>query len=516
MLAESHLTKRLFGSMVRRIGALAGELLNLGIDVGETSVDDATRLPWLCVTLGGPLKVVKIMPTMALSQNRDHSVLGSTKWKFRIGGKMNHRVRIRLATVAVFLAAAPAAMAFPGPFDGKNFKGRIAFGHDGNINDEDDWATLPAAIAILDAFGVTDKLVHVDYNNILPQNDPRFSKEMTASALGAADRYKIPRSIFFDCQKDLDGAVENLKNAINASSADDPLYYALSGTIEVFLRAVERSNPEKRRYVYCISHSEWNDGYTKHDWSNRLHTTNKRALIPSGIKWVGIQDGNTRLANPASPSQKSSPEQWSLYYWARDSRDANLNWLFTRLQAMGRGDYCDSTIAYFLLTGDEEATLDKYRSLLDEKKRPGQIYPRQHIRIEAEDFLILENYEVAYRIDKKASKLLSVRLASMAPGRIRTVFDQPYTADHGRYAVEIRYFDYDSGSAEFSLSVNGVRQGAPWRSSEHDNAWKIHTVPDVMVNTGDEITVEVSADSGDYANLDYVQLNYKGPPAGGN
>jgi putative transposase len=49
-----------------------GELLNLGIDVGETSVDDATRLPWLCVTLGGPLKVVKIMPTMALSQNRHH------------------------------------------------------------------------------------------------------------------------------------------------------------------------------------------------------------------------------------------------------------------------------------------------------------------------------------------------------------------------------------------------------------------------------------------------------------
>jgi hypothetical protein len=30
----------------------------------------------------------------------------------------------------------------PGPFDGKNFKGRIAFSSDGNYNDEDDWGAL--------------------------------------------------------------------------------------------------------------------------------------------------------------------------------------------------------------------------------------------------------------------------------------------------------------------------------------------------------------------------------------
>jgi hypothetical protein len=60
-----------------------------------------------------------------------------------------------------------------GPFDGKSFKGRIAFSSDGNYNDEDDWGAFPAAAAILDAFGVTDKLVHVDYCNILPKNDAR-------------------------------------------------------------------------------------------------------------------------------------------------------------------------------------------------------------------------------------------------------------------------------------------------------------------------------------------------------
>ena len=30
----------------------------------------------------------------------------------------------------------------PGPFDGKNFKGRIAFSSDGNYNDEDDRGAL--------------------------------------------------------------------------------------------------------------------------------------------------------------------------------------------------------------------------------------------------------------------------------------------------------------------------------------------------------------------------------------
>ena len=44
-----------------------------------------------------------------------------------------------------------------GPFNGKNFKGRVAFSSDGNYNDEDDWGAFPVAIAMLDSFGVTNK-----------------------------------------------------------------------------------------------------------------------------------------------------------------------------------------------------------------------------------------------------------------------------------------------------------------------------------------------------------------------
>src|SRR6185436_6072 len=41
-----------------------------------------------------------------------------------------------------------ALLASEGPFDGRNFKGRIAWSSDGNFNDEDEWAASPVALAI--------------------------------------------------------------------------------------------------------------------------------------------------------------------------------------------------------------------------------------------------------------------------------------------------------------------------------------------------------------------------------
>ncbi len=67
--------------------------------------------------------------------------------------------------------------AHQGPFDGQTFKGRIAFSSDGNFNDEDDWGAFPTAMATLDAFGLTEKLVHVDYCNIFKGNDPHLYRE---------------------------------------------------------------------------------------------------------------------------------------------------------------------------------------------------------------------------------------------------------------------------------------------------------------------------------------------------
>lgn len=395
----------------------------------------------------------------------------------------------------------------PGPFDGTYFKGRIAFSSDGNFNDEDDWGAFPIAIAMLDVFHVKEKLVHVDYNNILPQNDPRFYKEMTTSVLGAADRYGIPRSILFDCQNDLDGAIESIKTAINASSAHNPLYYILAGPMDVPFRRIEKSDPDKRKYVYCISHSVWNDGYNHSD--RDLFTHNKRDVIPSGIHWIQIRDGNRLLAHSGGVGRISTPEQWKLFEWLRDSGDANLQWIFSRLEAELRGDISDSCMTYFLLTGDEDADLVKLKQLLVDKIIPQPIGARESIRIEAENFQILENYDIDFANDRNVSHRLCIQRGKDDIGRIKTPFNQPYTADKGRYDVSIRYYDEKQGQSQFSFYIHGIQNGKSWNAANDNDQWITYTISDVTIRSGDEIMVEVQCNMGEKAKLDYVEIVLK-------
>ena len=56
------------------------------------------------------------------------------------------------------------------------FHGRIAYSCDGNHNDPDDWAASPVTLAILAEAGLKDRLVHFDYNCILPLTDAEWEK----------------------------------------------------------------------------------------------------------------------------------------------------------------------------------------------------------------------------------------------------------------------------------------------------------------------------------------------------
>jgi predicted amidohydrolase len=380
-----------------------------------------------------------------------------------------------LATLAA-LALFPAAV-FAGPFDGQTFKGRIAFSSDGNANDEDDWGAFPVAAALLDAFGVADRLVHVDFNNLMTLNEPRFYKEMTESVLGSVERFGLPPSVLFDCQLDIEGAVESIKNAINASSTEDPLYYVLAGPMEVPLLGILASEPDKRKHVYCISHSVWNDGFPQAE-KEHLHRHTKRDVIETGVNWVQVKSGSG-LTNSTRTS--STPAQWALYHWMRDAQDPRLRWLYSRVEAVGRCDVSDATMTYFLLTGDEEATPAKLKAVLADKKHPAPVAVRAEVRIEAENFPVLEHYEIDLRRDRSASHRLAVRMPGAGTGRIRTVLDQPHAASEGVFDIEIRYFDARRGRAEFALSVGGVQQGAAWTASAGTGSWQSRTVPGVAI-----------------------------------
>jgi hypothetical protein len=189
-----------------------------------------------------------------------------------------------------------------------------------------------------------------------------------------------------------------------------------------------------------------------------------------------------------------------------DSRNPNVAWLYERLEAMGRPDCSDSGMVYFLLSGNEQPTVNDLNRLLHGHV-PAAISQRPTIRFEAENFQF-ENYTVPNRrLGAAVSQRMAAQLTSeKTAGSVRTVFNQPY-APGGRYDIEVRYFDAPQGRCEFALLIGGTQQGATWTASSQTGNWQSQTIADVLVNTGDEIMLNVHATGKHTAGLDYVQLN---------
>jgi hypothetical protein len=274
--------------------------------------------------------------------------------------------------------------------------------------------------------------------------------------------------------------------------------------MDVPYRGILAAEPAKRRHVYCISHSSWNDGYGK----RKIEGRTKRDLIGLGVHWIQIGHGG-RLAYSGRPGTKSTAAEWALFGWMRDSRDARLRWLFTRLEAEGRCDVSDATIAYFLLTGDETCDPQKLAALLDRGQKPRPIAIRPTIRLEAENFRVLENCEPA-EARRQASQNVMVRQSGAATGLIRTEFNEIHTAQSGRYAVAVQC-RARGGEATFALRINGALHRAEWRVSSSGNAWKSHAVKEVLLSQGDAIEVSVRTDGAGRGEIDFVELTYLGP-----
>src|SRR3954452_2798346 len=103
--------------------------------------------------------------------------------------------RLLLLVGCCVIAALPARAA---PYEQGRFVGRIAYSADGNHNDPDDWAASPVALAVFAEAGLKERLVHFDYNCILPQTDPEWEKIHAESVLGTASRYGYSSSVFYD------------------------------------------------------------------------------------------------------------------------------------------------------------------------------------------------------------------------------------------------------------------------------------------------------------------------------
>jgi CubicO group peptidase (beta-lactamase class C family) len=401
---------------------------------------------------------------------------------------------LKEATTRQTAAAPPAA----GPYVNGAFRGRIAYSCDGNHNDPDDWIASPVALAILAEAGLKNRLVHFDYNSILPQTDPEFERIHAASVLGAVERYGYDRARFHDCRQQLDQAVASLARAINVSSADDPLWLIIAGPMEVPHLALQQAEPARRRFVYCISHSRWNDGFSP----RYSFTHTKRSVIELDVNWVQIRDQN-RLLSLSPYGRPARPEEFAGFHWMRDSRHDAVRWLWDRMLISTRPDPSDAGMAWFVATGDEDCDPEKLRRLLEARQRPPIVAVRNVVRLEAENFRHLEGFTVEDRNDRNASHRLQVALTAGGTGRIRTRFNEPFAPAAGRFDVDVRYQAARGGQTRLTLLVNGVARGDGWQAEGTAEGWATHTVRGVALQQGDELAVTAQ---GAGARLDYVQL----------
>lgn len=414
------------------------------------------------------------------------------------------RVRASMIVgIGLAWSLAGAAAEGAGPYVDGNFRGRIAYSADGNHNDPDDWAASPMVLAILAECGLRDKLVHFHYNNILPQTDRQWEAIHAQSVLGAAERWGYDRARFFDCQQALPAALRDLAAAINASTADDPLYLIVAGPVEVPLWALQQAQPARRQHVVCISHSRWNDGYAR----DYTFTFTKRAVIELGVPWVQIQDQNRRLST--SPyGRPAQPEHWAPWQWLRASDDPKLQFLWQRMEVSTRPDPSDAGMAYFLATGDETADPEKLRLLLAEHRRPAPLAARAVVRLEAEDFAVLEGWQVQPAAEREVSHRLYVaRTADRPAATATTHLRQPYMADSAVYDLIVRYATAgQAADAEWQLTLDdprGGRQVRRWSPQAASPGWASQRLEGGTLSQGATIQLRTTAAE---ARWDYLEL----------
>ena len=238
-------------------------------------------------------------------------------------------------------------------------KGRIAVSSDGNYHDRDDICATAVTIAIFASAGVADQLVYYGHSDHIWETNAAREEEMRKSSEETAKKYGgFTMDVFFNAKQQTNDAINALAAAINASSADDPLWILGAGPMEVIGRAINKSQQNKRQFVTVISHSNWNNEHAAVH-HNGYHFNDFPGM---GVETKKIKDQNGGLNKP-----------YSDFHWMRDSNDPNLKWLWDRGQAADKDKYdcSDCGMAYWLITGgmnggDENGNPNKLKTLLED------------------------------------------------------------------------------------------------------------------------------------------------------
>ena len=228
--------------------------------------------------------------------------------------------------------------------------GRIAIVADGNSPDPDDIGATAVSIAMLRAAGLEDRLVHYSHcceilrvNRISEKAEIERHALMQSSCDVTARRWGGFESLtFYDAKWQLQETIKDLADAINASTAEDPLWIVEAGEPDVIGFALDATSKEKHKYVKVVTHHPANDDAGDfYEWQE---------ILDFGVEEVRIPDQNINL--------KVDIEEWD---WAKDHPDSRIQqvWLQGKIAEVddvvtfqkGKWDCSDAGMILYWITG---------------------------------------------------------------------------------------------------------------------------------------------------------------------
>ena len=271
-------------------------------------------------------------------------------------------------------------------------EGRIAVIADGNYRDPDDIAGTPMTLAIMRAFGKDDKLVHYSHScdlkkgsgdaggdGKLRQREMQISCDQTKQVWGGFPNINK----FYNCTTEKNATINDLRDQINASTENNPLWIIEAGEPDIIWEAVNKAQSAKRKYIYVITHHPNNDKGDFYDLSDVLN--------------LGVPNQNVhRIPNQNDLLFKPL----STYNWAKNHSDARVRYLYERgfraqvsevrlgyNNISGKFDPSDAGMIYYWATlsqgGDERCNPSKLEKLFN-------------------DFIMDETLDVTTTLEEKA------------------------------------------------------------------------------------------------------------------
>ncbi len=229
--------------------------------------------------------------------------------------------------------------------------GRLIISSDGNHHDPDDIAASAAGLTMLAHAGLQDQLIAYTFSDHVWGSFGDREEQMRRSVVETGERNGFTNTNFIEAVTDPEAAYAAVRDAVNASTAEDPLTIIAGGPMEVTWQGINASNPEARAHVLVISHSTWNNNHGHehdgHDFAD---------IGELGVATRKIVDQNSvDHIDRGLSSNEFGAAGWAAWQWLRDHENANCRWAYTRMRAARRADISDAGMVYFWLTGDENA-----------------------------------------------------------------------------------------------------------------------------------------------------------------